>query len=543
MLDYRKYITNGLIAGINSFRKTQVDSLYAAEKSKTGLFELTCGAGKTLIQATLIKKSLIEIEKQDRKGVIVVASHRLLLNAQLAKEYSRFIPDVNVKNDDIIVRYFCGIGGVIDDKGNRIANDKHASFAALKNDIHKAKVSNKHIIIFTTTASQKYYEEDIIKLFSSMNKGIDLYIHDEAHKEMDEKMINEIQTISKKSYFFTATPGEYLIKTFGRPLVKYTYTQAIADNVVVPPVLYTATANGFKSSRKNARFSAESCCIRDSFNHLKEIEALNGNANPSLLVFLPSIESVDSASKALKNMNIDANIYSFASYKEVKDSSGVTYKYGDCKINENKVDDFGKKYTKIDLLNALRNDKKPKIILNAFMLTEGIDLPTINGVLILCGKSDASLYQAVMRGCRTSKNKKDFAIYVPVDFMEENYYLQVKDFLTRLIELSDACFDYGGHTKDEATGKTKDDDVRDQEQRIEEFKVKKLIEDISFNVAEDKRNWNYKIEKNNLYEQFIEDCKGKDDTGIAMIKNKYIFENFEMIVNNDMLKKFATFNF
>lgn len=544
-MDYKNWILDKKIVGVESFRDTQVKSFTAYEKNDTGLFELTCGAGKTLIQAAILKNEMQDLERRKRWGVFVIASHRLLLNVQLVKEYARFIPEIDQNNDKVMVSYFCGVDKVIDDEGNDIAfGNAHSSIKGIKEDIVKAQKLGKHLIIFTTTASEKYHQENLIKLFSSKTKGIDLYVHDEAHKEMNQEMIQAIQNIAVKSYFFTATPGEYLRETLGFPLVKYTYTQAIEDRVVLPPVLYTVNADGLVSGKKEDRFNAECWAIKDSFEHLKDIENERGNDNPTLLVFLPSIESVGKASQFLVNKNIDADIYSFASYKEVKEKDGNIYRCGSCRFNDCEFKENGQKYTKVDLLSKLRSSNRPKIILNAFMLTEGIDLPSINGVLILATKTDASLYQAVMRGCRVSRGKKDFAIYAPIDFCGNNYLTQVYDFLRRLIETTNACFDFGGHIKDEANGKGIDGDDKDVQQKVHDMQAKALFEnELKFNIEKEKENWDYKSSAKEIFCMFINECVGKDKSSIAMIKKKYIFERYDEIKKYNLLKDIATYTF
>lgn len=543
MIDYKDYLKQGKITGVSSFRDIQEKCFKTAEKEDTGLFELTCGAGKTLIQATLLKKEIEELNARGDHGVFVIASHRLLLNIQLVKEYARFIPEIDIDNNDIHVCYLCGVSRVLDDKGNDIANgNAHTSILELKEDIKKIKLEKKkHIIIFTTTASEKYHEESLVRLFGSIGKGIDLYIHDEAHKELNQQLAEKIMSVSKKSYFFTATPGEYLLKMFGSPLQKYTYTQAVNDGVVLPPVLYTANANMTLSGKKKDVLAGEVSAIQDCFLHLKQIEAEKGNENATLLVFLSSIEAVDNAATSLTS-SLGCDIYSFASYKEIQDKDGKVYKYGKCKKNNSPVGPDGHEYGKSELLSELRNNSGAKIILNAFMLTEGIDLPSINGVLILCGKSDSSLYQAVMRGCRTAPGKDTFAIYVPVDFFGQDYYAQVKDFLIRLIEQTNAEFDFGGHVEDESTGKISEDIVRDMQQRVEDPKVRELVDDIKFRIEKEKEKWNFDQDALWLMSEFIDECKGKDATSIAFIKKKYIFgEKASEVERLGLMEQIATY--
>ena len=108
--------------------------------------------------------------------------------------------------------------------------------------------------------------------------------------------------------------------------------------------------------------------------------------------------------------------------------------------------------------NLFFANHNPKIIMNAFMLTEGIDLPEINGVLLLCQKSDASLYQAISRGCRKTAGKVNFNLYVT---SEDGISERVETFLGELVKFTDGQFDFGGTIEDINNGSNDDDEDTD----------------------------------------------------------------------------------
>ena len=60
------------------------------------------------------------------------------------------------------------------------------------------------------------------------------------------------------------------------------------------------------------------------------------------------------------------------------------------------------------------------------MLTTGIDLPSLNSIVILGDKNETDLFQTIMRGCRVDYNnpeKKDYDVFIFVDG-ETKAYMQ-----------------------------------------------------------------------------------------------------------------------
>ena len=501
MADYKKWIKTGKIL-IEDFRDTQIKCFEAAEKNKSGLFELTCGAGKTLVQAALINKEFMRAERKNESAVILIASHRLMLNAQLGENYSKFIKNFASRAD---VYCLCGM------------NTKNGSYEIselidnvkkkdLKNRIKMSRKRKKHVIIITTATSENMYKDDLFSICKSC--GLNLYIHDECHKNIDADIIKRANEAAERAYYFTATPGEYVTNSLNT-LVKYDFNAALADQIVVPPVLYTLNFTGVSDDDRSSKTkqSAEFKAIEAGFKKLINIEKKNGN-NASMIVFLSSIESVDAASKNVSSRMSNVNVYSFASDKKQMNKKGQLIAYGKCKLNNSDIDENGKEWTKESLLEACRNDTGNKIILNAFMLTEGIDLPTINGVLMLCSKEDASLYQAIMRGCRTAKNKKNFALIAPVRFNGKDLLDEDQKFLRKLIYTIGGTLDFGGHIEDQMDGG--DDDKDDKKGNILIAEFKKINEAIEASIKEYERFFTEEKTEQDFTDSFYNDLPKKE---------------------------------
>ena len=61
-----------------------VETLFGKAHSKF-LFNMCCGAGKTIIESFLIFKEIVDCNKNGKLARVMVASHRLLLNNQLVQ--------------------------------------------------------------------------------------------------------------------------------------------------------------------------------------------------------------------------------------------------------------------------------------------------------------------------------------------------------------------------------------------------------------------------------------------------------------------------
>lgn len=507
MADYKKWIKTGKIL-IADFRDTQIKCFEAAEKNKFGLFELTCGAGKTLVQAALINKEFMRAERKNESAVILVASHRLLLNAQLGENYSKFIKNFATRAD---VYCLCGMNTKNDSDEYISELIDNVKLKDLKNRIKMSRRRGhdgrgKHVIIITTATSENMYKDDLFSICKSC--GLNLYIHDECHKNIDADIIKKANEAAERAYYFTATPGEY-VKNSLNTLVKYDFNAALDDHIVVPPVLYTLNFTGVADDDHSSKTkqSAEFKAIEASFKNLIEIEKKNNNC-ASMIVFLSSIESVDAASKNVSSRLSNVNVYSFASEKKQLNKKGQLIAYGKCKLNNSDIDANGKEWTKESLLEACRKDTGNKIILNAFMLTEGIDLPTINGVLMLCSKEDASLYQAIMRGCRTAKNKNNFALIAPVRFNGKDLLDEDQKFLRKLIYAIGGSLNFGGFIEDQMDGGEDNKDDKKGNILIAEFN--KIKEAIVASIKEYERFFTEEKSEQDFIDSFYNDLPKKE---------------------------------
>lgn len=434
---------------IDKLRDPQLDAVVQWFDSEHGLYEMACGVGKTFIQIILFMLGILDAEKQGKKFIGLWACHRLLLTAQVIDEFNKksngFFKEHNVE--------FC-----------KLNSDGKESFETKANEKFKWGVP-KHVIYFTTQTSMNDYVKKYDKVqkkstginkLAGVLKNIDLYVADEAHKEMSDELVKTIRDCCGRSYFFTATPGEYL-KVNLKTLYSYTYADAVKAGFIVKPKLFTVAVDNYK--RVDDVYMSN--CIWRTVRHMrKSRKANNKSESVSLVVFLDSVDSVATVGKILNEIKRDpnkksihkVNIYEIVSDKDITINEEKWH--AGLKLNGDLMNDADRQWTKEEILTKLKSDEKDKIILNAFMLTEGIDLPEINGVLIGCKKEDASLYQAVSRGCRkpAGSQKSDYNLYVIEEEQE-----RLKWFVEELTKVTNAEFDFGGRIVDTPMGSNNDD--------------------------------------------------------------------------------------
>lgn len=471
-----------------NYRDPQVDAIKASIEHDFGLFDMTCGLGKTLIQASIIYLNLEKAINEGRSFKCIWVCHRLMLERQVKSVFEYFFGfDFNRLNCKIVT---------LNSEGDR-------SFKNVANDAMDTG-DGTNVIYLTTTASINDYvklhsgTKQDGKLYFAQNvlKHMDLYIHDESHKEFSEAMVKTVTNAmtGKKAYFFTATPGKYLTQNLPT-ICKCTYAQAVAAGYIVKPRFFPVKAIDLANLNANA---LGNIVIR-SAKHLKQSRRPEV---PTLCVFMPSVDAVYHVGTILNDYKKahphfkKFNVYEIISEKKLE-VDDITVQVG-LRLNGSMYNSSYRKYTKDKILEILKNDPEPKIILNAFMLTEGIDLPNINGVLIACEKSDASLYQAVCRGCRTAPGKDSFNLYAVT---EEGVAERTEKFIEELTNITGGEFDFGGVIEDENDGSVEDDSDDHPVAVSATATLSEIYKKIEIKIREKKTTWSkWQVAKSNIDE-------------------------------------------
>ena len=471
-----------------NYREPQVDAIKASMEHDFGLFDMTCGLGKTLIQASIIYLNLEKAINEGRSFKCIWVCHRLMLERQVKGVFEYFFGfDFNRLNCKIVT----------------LNSEGDYSFKNVANDSMETG-DGSNVIYLTTTASINDYiklhsgTKQDGKLYFAQNvlKHLDLYVHDESHKEFTDAMVKTVinAMTGKKAYFFTATPGKYLTQNLPT-ICKCTYAQAVSAGYIVKPKFYPVKAEDIA----NLNFNALSNIVIRSAKHLKQSRKPE---IPTLCVFMPSVDAVYHVGNILNEYKKahphfkKFNVYEIISEKKLE-VDDLTVQVG-LRLNGSMYNSSYRKYTKDKILKILKDDPEPKIILNAFMLTEGIDLPNINGVLIACEKSDASLYQAVCRGCRTAPGKDSFNLYAVT---EEGVAERTEKFIEELTDITGGEFDFGGVIEDENDGSVEDDSDDHPVAVSTAVSLSEIYKKIEIKIREKKTSWSkWQVAKLNIDE-------------------------------------------
>lgn len=451
------------------YRDVQQQAIEASFTHNHGLFDMTCGVGKTLIQASIIRNAVEECKKNNTQFIGLFVCHRLMLEDQVMREYERFFK-------------FSKLGV----KLIKLNSEGDNSLKAIAKNNMQTVMKNEHVLYMTTTASINDYIKDntttskdgVVEAGIHIFKPLSLYVHDEAHKEYNARIVEQILFSSKMSkvYFFTATPGQYLTDNENLPTIATcTYADAVKAGYIVKPVLHFV-----KNATIKLTANDEGNAVIKAFKHMKKYRT----DTPSLITFHDAIDTVRNTAQVIidyktKHPRFNAHVYEIVSDKMIdgKWLAGL-------RMNGQRTNADDKLYTKSEILKILREDTNPKIIMNAFMLTEGIDLPEINGVFILCEKSDASLYQAISRGCRKTANKTDFYLYTTV---ADGIGLRTEKFIEDLANDigGHANFDFGGIIEDVNNGSADTVD-EDNDFTVNNTIACQLYTDVSVTISKQK---------------------------------------------------------
>lgn len=526
--------------------KKQHETILACKTNKTGIISNTCGTGKTIIEINVIINAF---NSAFNSGALICAlgSHRLALNSQLTEVWRNEIISVT-KNENNKIRII-EISSNSDSNADKVINIKDDILA----EINYAKRNNEKLLIIFCYAS-------ISKLVNALEnkeneKKIDVCIFDEAHiGQMNEKYDGDINNKlalckhSKRYYGFTATPNNKLINNeFGLKIIQtYSYNDALSDSMVLPfrffGSLFSNENEVIDSKIKLGRSRLGTTIA--AFEHLsKEFEF------PSLLVCGTSLEEnnkinkflIENFNKEIKNNELD--IFLFSSEKITKDGTITSM------LN-------GEKIKVKECFSKIKESNKKKIIIHCNMLSEGIDIPNINGVLIFGEKSKASLYQSIMRGCRIDNDdrillksiknndkisqdarikKSHFNVYT--SFEEKDSANQMQIFIKNLKY-------YGINVDEDFLIDRFDGSSIEENSKInfnEDFSSR-FKTAISMVIKEDKEN-SIKIENNNIIENFKNQfyiIKSQADRVIYFkeMSDKYKELSFEFSKNFDL--KFNT---
>ena len=389
-------------------RQHQVKALNHLKCENIGQVTIPTGTGKTRIQVDVHISDMIEKTKQGQTGVYVIGAHRLALCSQLLYDIVEVaIPcglqfDVLQVNSNTFtndsIRTQLRKEGKVDDN-LRAFNDliSKGTNTTRQDDVfdfvNNAKANNRHVIIVAT--------------YHSINKlailpEIDICTYDEAHITLGENFtdnISQVQPIIKRNFFFTATrkvvgnfSGMNDTEKFGEVLYSVSPRSMIEAGEIVPPRLHSirisedADDGDYDNNKMLIKTISESFAQHKAM--IKECSANPDKIGAKLLVSC-------NGSKELKTIISSMPFRLWCDDHNIKVLSFSTNDEVGYRFNFKTV-------TRTELFSEMNDltDAEDAIIFHIDILTEGIDLPSITGVMPLRNLNQSKLIQTIGRATR-----------------------------------------------------------------------------------------------------------------------------------------------
>lgn len=411
VVEDKRTIFNNFLGIMRDF---QIEAFNASKLSDIGQINMPTGTGKTLIQKAIHIEDMINKDDVGETGVYVIASHRLGLCNQLFQECMNLIFDCGIACDMLYIgseKYdFTKIVDSYSKKGIKISTNCLDAKATTVGDsilkaVKNAKENKRHIFIVST-----YHSFGRLNALSGLGieKPISICTFDEAHtttKEDFQENINIVKPLISRQYYFTATRrvrgemgGQNNFEFYGNILFEMSIRDAIERGEIVRPVLHRILCkdDSGMSIKTNEWMMVKT--IMDCFNeHRKQVKNVSNNKDTigsKLLItvdglkFIREICNNEDFINFCKDNNI--NVYSFSS----RDGE---------KVNFEKVVN---RQTCVCSMNNMKQEEDA-ILFHYDILTEGIDLPAITGVLIMRNLETIKLLQNIGRAARLLKSDRN----------------------------------------------------------------------------------------------------------------------------------------
>lgn len=486
------------------FARNKINEIAEQEAHALIAVNACVGSGKT----TVAMQAMVDFIKRNElnETIQVFVCPRLALCEQQAKEIAKYFTDAEVTSFKVIC-YNC-------------EGEKPKEFTD----------HSQHIVL---VACDKSIWDDKLPAFKRLleNRKCGVIAYDEAHnysahcsqmfhytedKSISYTADDGLATYFETSLFMSGTPNEYQIK-----LAKdnHSIELSIKDAISVTPRPYICKPTLNLVHSKDDVFDVR--LIRDAIvaikNHEKEFYENNEYIQPRILICLNEIDTIQNIKDELGD---DCHIISLHSVKETNINNEV-------ETFEPEINGIKKNKTEVmEMLDAidsgsekaseLLSDKKPIIVLQVDMISEGVNIKSFNSVFITSHTQTKQMQQIgrVLRHFEVKdengnilfdKNSSGLAnIYCPI-----SNEVEIGELLYNLEQagLSEGCFEWGkivNVTHSSANSESSDNPAKPETWRSirSEFNIEELYK-MGDNV------WNGRVLKNVLNLEISDEIKEK----------------------------------
>jgi superfamily II DNA or RNA helicase len=356
-------------------RPHQEEAVTALRNNTIGQVIVPTGGGKTLIA---IMDAVKRFESKTPRTIVVVAP-RILLAEQLSSEYLEHISNANVLH---------------------VHSGETRHFKTTKSDRIKLFVDmchtmSEHVIIFTTYHSLHRVQESGI--------SVDTIYFDEAHNSCQNNFFGPTDYFSKKAdrcFYFTATRktsvttrkhGMNEVETYGQVIARVSAPELVENGFILPPKVKVIEMD--KIDKKSLTPHLE------GNNVLASIDQIN----------LKKILVCVKTTRQLQNLFM-------TDFADQLTERGYSYLYITSKTGA--IID-GKKVSREEFFNVLntwgKDPDKKFVCLHRSILSEGINVSELEGVVFLRCMDTIEMLQTVGRVIRVGSKSKTYGMLcVPV---------------------------------------------------------------------------------------------------------------------------------
>jgi len=404
-------------AKLNKHQKSALESM-------SGTSPLTVcmptGTGKSMV----IEGDIINHIRIHTKDVFCIATHRLMLNTQ---HFTDLFRDFSIVAGSIGY-IFVGSSKIDIEQEDKDLNTMLKTLSLNYGDLFSHTISRNEIFELITKHKNAGRDVIIITTYNSIDKleGIELHTLycDEAHLLATEKTSSEFKSNYEKvkanrNFFFTATPrdlndsedaGETFLmnnkEIFGER-IGLSFKEAIDNGYIVRPVVHVAQPKEYDKTKDYDSLKNTIEYITDIFsvhrNWVKGNSNIPDKIGPKLLIKCSEVAQIWNIYNVLVKKDEFKNINIFAGASK-NGEENYTYSVRLGGGVEKPMRD------KVDFLEQMKDvkDSDESIILHYDVLSEGINVPGITGVVFLSDilPTISKLLQNIGRSTRLFKDDR-----------------------------------------------------------------------------------------------------------------------------------------
>lgn len=380
-------------------RDHQKNAIAAMSNATTGQCSIPTGTGKTRVQVHLQVENMLK--QMDNRGVYVIASHRLALNKQLLNDLVDVAANASVPFDLLFIgadqfnesRLFERFKHKLTKKDVEVTSTTRGD--AIREAYDKSQIRKRHLVIASTY--QSCNRMDCLE-------SIDMMTCDEAHTLVGNSMLDNLISIKPnigKLFFFTATRrvqgdlgGMNRIDVFGEILYEESPRKMIDVGEIVPPKLHiidTLDEGDYNNHTMLVKtvltgFDQHKILVHE---HSSDPDAIGAKLLISTTGNQEMMELLNDSSFKEHCKNNSIHVFAFSA------------EFGAFVNFEKKDREF--------VMEEMRGmtDSDDAILLHIEILTEGIDLPSITGVMPFRELNTTKMLQTIGRAARLLKTDRE----------------------------------------------------------------------------------------------------------------------------------------